>query len=233
MGVSIYACLYLNQLQPLKFGMDTWFHTTLNWACDYLCMLESKLINAGKRTPAIFRPHLEFESRKLYPWRCACRVDLFILSCCFHIAAAFWFAYQQIYGQWHGTSASLYIHMYMMWSLFSVPVYAMISEFIYVRDNKTFVNLILTHWGQDKLAAIFQTTISNAFSWTKMLGFRLKFHWSFFPKGRINNIPSLVQIMAWRRPGDKPLPEPMMVRLPTHICVARPQWVKIQIWRNR
>ena len=25
----------------------------------------------------------------------------------------------------------------------------------------------------------------------------------------INNIPALVQIMAWRRPGDKPLSEPM------------------------
>ena len=46
-----------------------------------------------------------------------------------------------------------------------------------------------------------------------------------FPKGPINNIPSLVQIMAWRRPGDKPLSEPMMARLPTHICVTRPQWV--------
>ena len=31
--------------------------------------------------------------------------------------------------------------------------------------------------------------------------------------------------MAWRWPGDKPLPEPMMVRLPRHICVTRPQWV--------
>ena len=31
--------------------------------------------------------------------------------------------------------------------------------------------------------------------------------------------------MAWCRPGDKPLSEPMMVTLPTHICVARPQWV--------
>ena len=47
----------------------------------------------------------------------------------------------------------------------------------------------------------------------------------FVPKGQINNIPALVQIMAWRRPGDKPLFEPMMVRLPTHICVTRPQWV--------
>ena len=43
------------------------------------------------------------------------------------------------------------------------------------------------------------------------------------PKGPINNIPALVQIMAWRRPGDKPLSEPMMVRLPTHIFVTRPQ----------
>ena len=34
--------------------------------------------------------------------------------------------------------------------------------------------------------------------------------------------------MAWRRPGDKPLFEPMMVSLPTHIhvCVTRPQRVK-------
>ena len=47
----------------------------------------------------------------------------------------------------------------------------------------------------------------------------------FVPKGPINNIPALVQIMAWRRPGGKPLSEPMMVRLPTHTCVTRPQWV--------
>ena len=41
-----------------------------------------------------------------------------------------------------------------------------------------------------------------------------------------NNIPALVQIMAWRRPGDKPLSEPMVVSLLSHICVTRPQWVK-------
>ena len=48
----------------------------------------------------------------------------------------------------------------------------------------------------------------------------------FVPKVWINNIPALVHIMAWRRPGDKPLSEPMMVSLLTHICVTRPQWVK-------
>ena len=47
----------------------------------------------------------------------------------------------------------------------------------------------------------------------------------FVPMGPINNITALVQIMAWRRSGDKPLSEPMMVRLLTHICITRPQWV--------
>ena len=193
------------------------------------------------------------------------------------------------------------------------------------------------------MAAIFQTTFSNAFSWMKMYKFRLRFHWSLFPRvqlhqpwlwfitggylvkrwflpaaarargqsndlnreilasnlfncckevinappvpsisrcihivyrhknvseyqwsnfiyncmstflhyvhckdalldssapggercesltrvDEINNIPTLVQIMAWRRPGNKPLSEPMMVILLTHICVTRPQWVNL------
>ena len=49
----------------------------------------------------------------------------------------------------------------------------------------------------------------------------------FVPKGLIINIPALVQTMAWCCPGDKPLSEPMVVRLPMHICVTRPQWVKV------
>ena len=47
----------------------------------------------------------------------------------------------------------------------------------------------------------------------------------FVPKGPINNIPALFQIMAWHQPGDKPLSEPMIARLLTHICVTRPQCV--------
>ena len=53
----------------------------------------------------------------------------------------------------------------------------------------------------------------------------IKISLRFVPKSPINNIPALVQIMAWRWPGDKPLSEPMLVRLPTHICVTWPQWV--------
>ena len=39
----------------------------------------------------------------------------------------------------------------------------------------------------------------------------IKISLRFVPKGTINNIPELVQIMASRRPGDKPLWKPMMV----------------------
>ena len=55
----------------------------------------------------------------------------------------------------------------------------------------------------------------------------IKISLKFVPKGPIDNIPALAQVMAWRQPGDKPLSDPMMVKLPTHICVTRPQWVKV------
>ena len=55
----------------------------------------------------------------------------------------------------------------------------------------------------------------------------IKISLKFVPKCPINNIPALVQIIAWRRPCDKPLSEPMKIKLMTHICVTRPQWVKV------
>ena len=57
----------------------------------------------------------------------------------------------------------------------------------------------------------------------------IKISLKFVPKGPINNIPSLVQIIVWRRSGDKPLFEPVMVSLLTHICVTHPQWVNMGI----
>ena len=53
----------------------------------------------------------------------------------------------------------------------------------------------------------------------------IKISLKFVPTGWINNNPALVQIMAWRRSGDKPLSAAMMVSLLTHICVTRLQWV--------
>ena len=84
----------------------------------------------------------------------------------------------------------------------------------------------LTHWDRDKMAAIFQTTLSrqrvflNEIFWLFM-----QISLKFVPHGPISSIPALVPIMAWRRPGDKPLSEPMMASLLTHICIAQPQRV--------
>ena len=57
----------------------------------------------------------------------------------------------------------------------------------------------------------------------------LKISLKFVVKVRVNNIAALVQIMAWRRPSDKPLSEPMMFSLLTHICITGPLWVKDQL----
>ena len=71
----------------------------------------------------------------------------------------------------------------------------------------------------------------NIFKWiflNENIWISINISLKFVPRGLIDNIPTLVQVMAWRRPGDKPLSEPMMVRLPTHICVTRPQWVNVK-----
>ena len=72
----------------------------------------------------------------------------------------------------------------------------------------------------------FADDIFKCFFLNENASISIKISLKFVPKGPINNIPALVQIIAWRRPGDKPLSEPVMVNLPTHICVTRPQWVK-------
>ena len=46
----------------------------------------------------------------------------------------------------------------------------------------------LTHWGQDKMAAVSQTLFSNAYSWIKMYEFRLKFHWSLFLRFQLTSL---------------------------------------------
>ena len=73
---------------------------------------------------------------------------------------------------------------------------------------ENYIAVSLTHHSLDKMAAISQTTFSKAFLSMKKYQFRL-----FVPKGPINNIPALVQIMAWQWPGNKPLSEPMLTQL--------------------
>ena len=91
--------------------------------------------------------------------------------------------------------------------------------------------IALTDWGRDKMAAIFHTTFSNPFYWMKIYEFPLQFHWGFCLIVQLTLFQHWFRLMAWCRPGDKPLSEPMMIRLLTHICVSRPQCVKKSTWR--
>ena len=111
--------------------------------------------------------------------------------------------------------------------------YDHILDTVYIMANTETIGLALTHWGRDEIDAIVQTTFWNAFSWMKKYELSLKISLKFVPKFQINNIPALIQIMAWRRPGDKPLSEPMIVILLTHICVTRPQWVNYSLSKQK
>ena len=71
----------------------------------------------------------------------------------------------------------------------------------------------------------FPDNIFNCIFLNENVWISLEISLKFVPRRLINNIPALVEIMAWRRPGDKPLSEPMVVSLLTHICVTLPQWV--------
>ena len=93
----------------------------------------------------------------------------------------------------------------------SFPYYPMLNT-LRPRQNRC-------HFADD----IFKCIFLNENVWIP-----IKISSKFIPKGPINYIPALVQIMAWHRPGDKPLSETMMFSSATHICVARPQWVNSQ-----
>ena len=94
---------------------------------------------------------------------------------------------------------------------------------------------LLTHWGRDEMNNISQTTFSNVFSSMKMFEFRLKSHWSMFPRVQ------LIIFQHWFRQWLG------AVQVTSHyldqwwldyrriLCVTWPQWVKSSsrfIWKQ-
>ena len=106
-------------------------------------------------------------------------------------------------------------------------IYTMSTMLFRPRRVNSWSLMVLTHWGRDKIDAIFPDDIFKWIFLNENVWILIKISLKFVPKDPINNIPALVQITAWRRRGDKPLSEPMMVNLLTHICVTRPQWLKV------
>ena len=87
------------------------------------------------------------------------------------------------------------------------------------------VAVILTHWSQDKMAAILQTC-SNSFSWMKMFNFGFKFHWSLFQGVQLTISQHW---FGWWLGAKKVTSHYLNQRwssLMTHLCVLWPQLVK-------
>ena len=81
------------------------------------------------------------------------------------------------------TAISFYIQSHNNNKVTTSKLLSVSFDFIslHPRSNRC-VCFISTNWGRYKLAAIYHTTFSNAFSWLKMYKFRLRFHWNLFPR---------------------------------------------------
>ena len=81
---------------------------------------------------------------------------------------------------------------------FSMLLYETVINTLRLRQNGP-------HYTDD----IFKSIFLNEYVWIP-----IKISLRIIPKGPINNIPALIQIMDWRRSGDKPLSEPIITSLP-------------------
>ena len=94
-------------------------------------------------------------------------------------------------------TGSIRPHMYDF-SSGTTPLFKLIS----IPVNTLGLRQNCRHFADD----IFKCIFLNENLWIS-----IKISQKFVSKFRIINIPVLIQIMAWRRPGDKPLSEPMIV----------------------
>ena len=65
----------------------------------------------------------------------------------------------------------------------------------------------------------FPDDIFNCIFLNENVRISIQFSLKFVPKGSVDNKPALVQVMAWHRTSDKPLPRPMMAQL-VHWCIS-------------
>ena len=97
------------------------------------------------------------------------------------------------------------------------------------------INTLRLRWHEQHFADnIFKCIFSNKNVWIA-----IRIWLKIVHKGPINNIPALVHIMAWHRPGHKPLSEPMMVSLPASLGLNELNWItpetnqlSFQLWKG-
>ena len=68
----------------------------------------------------------------------------------------------------------------------------------------------LTHLPLDEMAAILAHDFFNCIFFKENVRIPIQISLKYVPRGPIDNRPALVQVMAWRRTGDKPILGPKM-----------------------
>ena len=71
---------------------------------------------------------------------------------------------------------------------------------------------LLTHLPLNKMATNLADDIFNHIFLNENVWILIEIPLKFVPKGLIDNKPAFVQVMAWHRTGDKPLPGPMLTQ---------------------
>ena len=86
------------------------------------------------------------------------------------------------------------------------PTYTQKGNYRAINKNKYLYNefISLAHSEAETNGRYF-LDIFNCIFWNENIWISIKSSLKFVPKGPINNIQALVQIMAWRRSGDRPL----------------------------
>ena len=72
------------------------------------------------------------------------------------------------------------------------------------------INHWLTHLPLDKMSVILAGGNFKCIFFIEKDRNHIQISLKFVPKCPIDNKPAMFQVMAWRRAGDKPLPEPML-----------------------
>ena len=127
------------------------------------------------------------------------------------------------------SDTSLFVFIFML-SLASSFVDTLLSVWTrLVRHSLLFNTLRLRQNGCHFPDDIFKCIFLNENVWIS-----IKISLKFVPKGPINNILALVQIMAWHRPGDKPLSENYLMAkfIDTYMCHSTSMGWHVVTWQQ-
>ena len=79
-------------------------------------------------------------------------------------------------------------------------------------EQQQCLTFLLTHSPLDKMAAISADDICKCNFVNENYKIPIQISLKLVPRSTINSNPALVQVMAWRRTGDRPLPEQVMIQ---------------------